>query len=174
MKKAKSVKRLEFEGEDAGFIFQARKPMTRHARKLMEGGNEVQKPTEIAKSPKEIIDLSSPTVKHTINKLKRGKEKVIEKTEFQRLEENLKLENQEIVVMKKRARKHSVEKVQFKRMKEVWEGQVDYVSETLDNTEQLVKWIIPTIKEAKFVRIIKTHIRANNKRLKYSVKDLQE
>ena len=56
--------------------------MTRHARKLMEGGNEVQKPTEIAKSPKEIIDLSSPTVKNTINKLERVKEKVTEKTKF--------------------------------------------------------------------------------------------
>ena len=83
-------------------MFQARKPMTRHARKLMEGSKEVQKPTETAKSPKEIIDLSSPTVKDTINKLKRGKEKVIEKTEFQRFEEKLKLENQEIVVMKKK------------------------------------------------------------------------
>ena len=36
LKKAKSAKKLEFEGEDAGFMFQARKPMTRNARKLLE------------------------------------------------------------------------------------------------------------------------------------------
>ena len=36
LKKAKSTKKLEFEGEDASFMFQARKPMTRHARKLLE------------------------------------------------------------------------------------------------------------------------------------------
>ena len=59
-------------------------------------------------------------------------------------------------------------------MKEVWEGQVDSISETLDNTEQLFKWTIPAIKEAKFVRIINTHLRATNKRIKDQVKDLQE
>ena len=75
--------------------------------------------------------------------------------------------------MKKRARKNSVKKVQFKRMKVVWEGQVYSISETLDNTEQLFKWTIPAIKEATFVRIIDTHLRATKKRLKDKVKDLQ-
>ena len=41
LKKAKSTKNLEFEGEDAGFMFQARKPMTRHAKKLLESNKEV-------------------------------------------------------------------------------------------------------------------------------------
>ena len=36
LKKAKSAKKLEFEGEDAGFMFQERQPMTRHARKILE------------------------------------------------------------------------------------------------------------------------------------------
>ena len=80
LKKAKSAKKLEFLGEDATFIFQARKPMTRHAMKLKEGNKEVQKPTETPKAPKEVVDLSSPTVKHTTNKTKRGKEEMIEKT----------------------------------------------------------------------------------------------
>ena len=50
-KKAKSVKKLEFEGENAAFIFQARKPLTRHAKKLKEGSKEVQETIETAKSP---------------------------------------------------------------------------------------------------------------------------
>ena len=41
LKKAKSTKKLEFEGEDGGFIFQARNPMTRHARKHLESNKEV-------------------------------------------------------------------------------------------------------------------------------------
>ena len=65
--------------------------MTRHARKLLESSKEVQIPTETNQSPKEIINLSSPTVKDTVSKLKKGKEKVIEKIELQLLEENLKL-----------------------------------------------------------------------------------
>ena len=40
-KKVKSAKKLEFEGENAAFIFQEKKPLTRHAKKLKEGSNEV-------------------------------------------------------------------------------------------------------------------------------------
>ena len=109
-KKAKSTKKLEFEVEDAAFIFQARKHVTRHAKKLKEGSKEVQKPIEKAKASEEVVDLSSPAVKHTTSRTKKGKEEVTKKTEFQHLEEKLRLENQEIVVMRKRAIKHSVEK----------------------------------------------------------------
>ena len=41
LKKAKSTKKLEFEGEDVGFMFQVRKPMIIHARKLLESSKEV-------------------------------------------------------------------------------------------------------------------------------------
>ena len=60
LEKAKSAKKLEFEGEDAGFMFQARKPMTGHARKVLESSKEAQKVTETIQPPPSIIDLSSP------------------------------------------------------------------------------------------------------------------
>ena len=50
-------------------------------------------------------------------------------TECQHLEEKLRLENQEIAMMRKRARKNSIEKTEFKRMKVVWEGQTSSRSE---------------------------------------------
>ena len=59
-------------------------------------------------------------------------------------------------------------------MKAKWEGQVDYVPITLENTEQPFKCTVPAIKEDKFVRIINTHLRATNRRLKDEVKDLEE
>ena len=67
--------------------------MTRHPKKLKEGKMEVQKPTEIAKAPKEVVYLSSPRGKHIANRTKRGKEEMTEKIEFQHLEEKLRLEN---------------------------------------------------------------------------------
>ena len=82
LKKAKSAKKLEFEGEDAGFMFQARKPMKRHARKLLESSKEVHPPTNAINPPQNIIYLSSPTDKYTVSKSKKGKEKVMEKIEF--------------------------------------------------------------------------------------------
>ena len=84
-KKAKYANKLEFEGEDAGFMFQARKPMTRNARKLLESSKEVQPPADIAQPPQEIIDLSSPVEKDTVIKSKKGKEKVMVKIKFQLL-----------------------------------------------------------------------------------------
>ena len=36
----KTVTKLEYVGEDVGFMFQARKPMTRHARKVLERKKE--------------------------------------------------------------------------------------------------------------------------------------
>ena len=68
-------------------MFQARQPMTRHARKLLERSKEVHPPTNIVQPPQDIIDLSSPTEKDTIRKSKKGKEKVIEKSEFELLKE---------------------------------------------------------------------------------------
>ena len=52
-------RKLEFEGENVAFIFQARNPLTRHAKKLKEGSKEVQETFEIVKDPEEVVDLSS-------------------------------------------------------------------------------------------------------------------
>ena len=84
----------------------------------------------------------------------------------------MKFSNHEIDVMKKEARKHNVEKVQFEKMKGIWEEQVDSVSKTLDNTQQLIKWTTPLRKEVKHVRKMNTHLTAANRNLKDQVKDL--
>ena len=42
-KKVKSAKKLEFEGENVAFVFQARKPLTRHTKNLKENSKEVKK-----------------------------------------------------------------------------------------------------------------------------------
>ena len=98
----------------------------------------------------------------------------MEKTELQLLEEKLKLANLEIAIMKREARKHFVAKIQFEKMKGIQEEQVDTISKTLDNTQQLIKWTIPVRKEEKHVRRMNTHLKATNRRLRNQVKDLQE
>ena len=52
-----------------------------------------------------MVDLSSPIVEHVASKTMKGKGHM---TECQHLEERLKLANQEIAMMKKRARKHNI------------------------------------------------------------------
>ena len=143
LKKAKSTKKLEFEGEDAGFMFQARKPMTRHARNFLESSKEVHPATDIVQPPQSIIDLFSLAKEESVIKQRKGKEKIIEKIEIKVLKEQLKLENDEISILKKEERKHKVQKVQFEKMKETWEEQVISVSKTLENTEKLIKWTQP-------------------------------
>lgn len=173
LKKAKSTKKLEFEGEDAGFVFQGRKPMKRHARKLLERNKQVHPATNTVPPPQDIIDLSSPTEKYLVSKPKKGKEKVIDKTKFELLEEQLRLANHEIAIMKKEERKHNVQKVHFEKMKEVWEYQIDTVSKTLDNTQQLIKWTMPLRKEVKHVRRMNLNLKSTNKKMKNQGKYLQ-
>ena len=76
--------------------------------------------------------------------------------------------------MRKRARNHSVEKEEFKRKKALWEGQIGSIAETLGSAEQFFTWTFLAIKEAKFVRVINTHLRPNNKRLKGQVTDFEQ
>jgi len=47
LKKGKTTKKLEFAGDDAGFMFQPRKPITKHERKVMESSKETEKIIEI-------------------------------------------------------------------------------------------------------------------------------
>ena len=60
-------------------MFQDRKPMTRHARKVFKRSKETQKVNENIQLPPSIIDLSSPTKEELVIKKKKGKEKITEK-----------------------------------------------------------------------------------------------
>lgn len=117
-----------------------------------------------------MVDLSSPIVEHAAIKTMKGKEHM---SGCQHLEETLKLENQEIAMMKKRARKHSVEKTEFKIMKALWEGQTVSRTEIPNSAKQFFTWTVPAIKEEKFVRVINTHLGASNRRLRNQVEDLE-
>ena len=71
--------------------------------------------------------------------------------------------------MIKRAKKHSIEKTKFKRMKALWECQTGPRSEIPSSAEHFFTWTVPEIKEAKFFRVINTHLRASNRRLRDQV-----
>ena len=58
-------------------------------------------------------------------------------------------------------------------MKAVWEGQTVSRSEIPSSAEQYFTWIVPTIKEEKFVRVINTHLRSSNRILRDQVEDLE-
>ena len=75
----------------------------------------------------------------------------------------MKLSNYEIAVLKKEERKHNVQKVHFEKMKEIWEEQVDSVSKTLDDTQQLIKWTMPLRKEVNNVKIMNLHLKSRTK-----------
>ena len=173
LKKGKTTKKLEFAGDDAGFMFQLRKPMTRHARKVMESNKETHKVSETSQPPPSIIDLSSPTKEDLIIKQKKGKEKITEKLEVETLEENLKDAREEISVLKKEAKKHRAKRIQFEQMSKIWEDQVTSVSKTLDNSEKLIMWTQPLRGEVKHIKKVNLHLKAKNRTEKDQVNDLE-
>ena len=98
LNKGKTVKKLDFVGEDDGFIFQLRKPMTRHVNKVMES-KKTEKINEASQSIS-IIDLSPSAKEEVVIKKRNGKEKTIEKLETETLKEKLKEAGKEISVLK--------------------------------------------------------------------------
>ena len=78
-KKGKTVKKLAFAGEDVGFIFQPRKPLTR--LQLAKGvmANKKTGDTNKGKQPitEDIVDLSP--VAEAVIVQRKGKEKMVEK-----------------------------------------------------------------------------------------------
>ena len=111
LKKGKTAKKLEFAGDDVGFMFQPRKPMTRHTKKVMESSKEAQKVSETTQPPPSIVDLSSPEKEELVMKQKKGKEKITENSEVETLKEQLKEAGEEISVLRKEAKKHRAERV---------------------------------------------------------------
>ena len=83
LKKGKTTKNLEFAGDDVGFKFQARKPMKRHARKVLESSKEAKKVSETTQPPPSIINLSSPVKEDPVIKQNEGKEKITENLEVE-------------------------------------------------------------------------------------------
>ena len=119
MKKCKNAKKLDFLGDDTGFIFQPRKTLTRHTRKVMESSKETDKINEVSSRPPSIIYLSSPAKEELVIKQRNGKDKIIEKSEIETLKERLKEAHKEISVLKEEANKHRAKKVQFSHMRKI-------------------------------------------------------
>ena len=111
LEKGKTAKKLDFASDDVGFIFQPRKAMTKHAKNSMER-KKIEKINE-ATQPTSIIGLFPSTKEEVVIKKRKGKEKIIEKSEIETLKEQLKEVGKEISVLKIEAKKHRAEKVQF-------------------------------------------------------------
>ena len=87
--------------------------MTRNSSKVLESNKEILKASETAQPPPSIIDLCSPRKEELVIKQKKGKEKITEKTKFEALKDQLKYASEEILVLRKEAKKHRAERVQF-------------------------------------------------------------
>ena len=96
-----------------------------------------------------------------------------ERSIYEEVKEKLRLANIEIDKLKKKVRIHAVERSNFERLKGLWELEKVSNIESTNNQDQFFIWTILAIKEEKFIRMVNTKLRANNRRLKRQVEDLQ-
>ena len=61
---------------------------------------------------------------------------------------------------------NAIERSNFERLKGLWELENVSNSESISSQDQFFIWTVPAIKEAKFIRMVNTKLRANNRRLK--------
>jgi len=72
-----------------------------------------------------------------------------------------------------RQRRHAIEKKNFKWVKALWEVEKVSKPEIVSSETQYFTWTVPAIKEAGFVRRMNAQLRANNRRLKRQIEDLE-
>ena len=92
---------------------------------------------------------------------------------YEEMEERLKLANYEISRLRKRARRHAAENTNFMRIKALWELEMVSKPETISSEAQYFTWIVPAIKEAKFVIMMNVQLRATNRKLRRQIEDLE-
>ena len=68
---------------------------------------------------------------------------------------------------------HAEERERFERMKGLWEMEKNPNPELIDSQSQFFIWTLTAIKEAKFIRMVNTKLRENNRKLKRRVEDLE-
>ena len=76
-------------------------------------------------------------------------------------------------MLKKKVRVQAKERENFERMKGLWEMEKNPNLELIDSQAQFFIWTLPAIKEEKFIRMVNTKLRENNRRLKRRVEDLE-
>ena len=125
-KKGITPKKLDFSGEDVGFMFQPRKPLTR--LQLAKGVMASKRNEVIDKGNQpiveDIIDLS--LLKEEIILQRKGKEKVIEKTELQLLKANLREAKEEVIETKLELEEAKLDKKMVEEFKENVNDQINH------------------------------------------------
>ena len=79
---------------------------------------ELDKLGEFLEVYEEPIELSSPMLEGDKNRVFNTQ---TEKSSYEEIKERLRLSNLEIVILKKKARRHAVEKTNFNRIRALWE-----------------------------------------------------
>ena len=120
----------------------------------------------------EVIDLSP--VKEVVTVQRKGKEKVVEKSEMELLTEQLREAREEIIELKLDAEKHKTEIISFDQMMDKWNIELSIFKGSISDAKRLLKRTQPLRVLAKHTRKRNMHFQAERRSLKNQVKDLQE
>lgn len=170
-KKMKSSKKLQFDDQVSKFVFKPRRPVTRQSKRLQEVEPEVSEIGEISGFHEElVVPVMQPSLMHKDDR-NRAIDTQEEENNYEEVKKKLKLSNLEIAKLMKRERKHAVEKANFKRMKALWKDGKASKPKVVSRDAQYFTWIVPTIKEARYIRWINDRLRTNIKVMKRKIED---
>lgn len=169
-KKVKLSKKLEFEHDVTTFVFKPRKPLTKQSKKMQESNVELERIEEAFAIQEELIDLPSLRPKGDKNVVPTTQ---TEKSSYEVMEERLKAANNEIARLRVRGGEHAAKRTNFKRMKALWEAEKVSKPEIVSSETQYFTWIVPAIKEARFVRKINAQLRDTSRGLKRKIEDME-
>jgi len=89
------------------------------------------------------------------------------------LKRRLELPNFEISRLKKAAMKFAIKEPYFNQMQARWEDKTFQIPEVVEFNVQFCSWIVPTIKEAQFIKKFNSNLRAGIRGMKKQIEDLK-
>ena len=155
-KKSKASKRLRFDVPAEEFIFKPRRPITRRFQQVKEAMPRTEETGE---------EIQKDTGKTTI---------ASQEGNIAAIQRQLESAKYEIAKLKKAARKHAA--IHAKYYKTLWEGNEAVKAQfnsVVDGHEQFHTWIVPAIKEARYIRRINMQLRAGNRAMRKQIEDLK-
>ena len=147
--------------------------MTRHSKGIREAQLEASETGEVAELHEEPVVPSKTSSQ--LHKDDRGKAVITYQDEcgFEEVKKKLNLANLEISKIKKKARKHVFKEANFKKMEALWEDKTVSIPEVVSCHAQYYTWMVPAIKEVRYIRRVNEKLRTGIQMMKRQIKYLK-
>jgi len=146
--------------------------MRRHSKEIQEALPKTSETWEVEKFHEGPVVLSETSSQ--LHRNDRAKEIISQQEEGGfKVKNKLNVENLEITKLRKASRKHAIKEAHFNKMETLWEDKTISIPEVVSCNAQYFTWMVPAIKEVRYIRRVNAKLRARIQIMKRQVEYLK-